>query len=278
MAVGGGVAAAGAVGSGVDVAVGSGVLVGAGVGSGVGVGDDVAVGVLVGAGVSVGCGVGVGDDVGNGVTLGTGVAVGSRAAVGAGVCVGVGVSAGVWIAAACTPVAGSGVAAGAAVAVGVTATAVATAGEICSPPHAARAVRTARHSSKTVEASPVPVGLTQNVFMAPFSASSTVESMIRPVYPPGVLVYSGGCLGRAVTPEFLFLRGGSAAPVGPAQRQRGLPVRELGTVDGRASVESPGYVDRSEHRLCEPQFQLAEDFPVGRVVAKPFPTRWTKNF
>ena len=166
------------------------------------------------------------------------MAVGSVAAVGAGVCVGVGVgvSAGAWVAAGGAPVAGSGVAAGVAAAVGVAGTLVAAAGEVCSPPQAARAITADRQSSKTVEASPVPVGLTQNVFMAPYSASSTVESMKRPVYPPGVRFDSGGCLGHAVAPEFLFLRGGSATPVGPAQRQQGLPVRELGTIGGRGPI------------------------------------------
>ena len=63
--------------------------------------------------------------------------------------------------------------------------------------------------------------------------------MTRPVYQRGVRVDSGGCLGCAVTPEFLFLWGGSAARVGPAQRQRGLPVRELGIVDGRDPLNPP---------------------------------------
>ena len=67
-------------------------------------------------------------------------------------------------------------------------------------------------------------------FMAPFSEPGTVASMTRPVYPPGVLFDSSGCLGRAATPEFLFLRGGPAAGIGPVQRQQGLPIRELSTV------------------------------------------------
>ena len=63
--------------------------------------------------------------------------------------------------------------------------------------------------------------------------------MTRPVYPPGVRFESGGCLVRAVKPVIVFLRGGSAARVGPAQRQRGLPVRELGTVGGRDPLNPP---------------------------------------
>ena len=66
---------------------------------------------------------------------------------------------GAWIATGCAPVVGSGVAAGAAVAVGVAATVVATAGDVCSPPQPAKAITVDRHSSSTVEAIPVPVGL-----------------------------------------------------------------------------------------------------------------------
>ena len=139
---------------------------------------------LVGAGVGVGVGsdVGVGDGVRVCVTVETGVVVGSRAAVGAGVCVGV--SATAWVAADCAPVVGSGVAARAPVSVGVAGTTVATTGDVCSPPQAARAVTADRNNSSTGAAIPAPIDRPNNDFMAPFSASSTVESMIRPVYLP----------------------------------------------------------------------------------------------
>ena len=182
-----------AVGSGVGVVVGAGAGVGSedGVGNGVGLG--VAVGVLVGACVAGGCG--VGDGVG--ATVGTGVAVGSGAAVGASVGVGVGVSPGAWVAAGGDPAVGSGVAAGAAVAVGVAATVVATAGEVCSPPQAARAITADRHSSSTAEALPSPVSLPQINFMALFSAPGAVGSMLWTVYQPGVRFDSAGASGCA---------------------------------------------------------------------------------
>ena len=121
--------------------------VGLGVCSAVGVGD----------GVPVGDGAGVG--VGSGVAVAAGAEVEVLVAVGAGVCVGMGVSAGAWVAAGGAPVAGSGVADGEAGAVGVLGTVVPTAGATCSPPQAARAITADRQSSKTVEASPVPVSL-----------------------------------------------------------------------------------------------------------------------
>ena len=198
-----------------------------------------AAGVLLGA--CVAGGVGVGDGVGAGVAVGKGVAVGSGTEVGPGVCVGVGVSAGAWVAAGCAPVVGSGVAAGAAAAVGVAGAVVATAGEVCSPPQAVRAMTADRHSSNsTAAAFTVPVILPLMNFMAPFSAPGTVASMTRPVYPPSVRVDSGGCLGRAVTPEFLFLRGGSAARVGPASASTGPTGPRARHSWRAASVESPG--------------------------------------
>ena len=150
---------------------------------------------LVGACVAGGCG--VGDGVGAGATVGTGVAVGSGAAVGASVGVGVGVSPGAWVAAGGDPAVGSGVAAGSAVAVGVAATVVATAGEVCSPPQAARAITADRHSSSTAEALPSPVSLPQINFMALFSAPGAVGSMPWTVYQPGVRFDSAGASGCA---------------------------------------------------------------------------------
>ena len=70
--------------------------------------------------------------------------------------------------------------------------AVATAGEVCSPPQAARTLRSDRHSSITVEVIPVLVGLSQIDFMALFSAPGKVRSMPRKVYPPGVRFDSAG--------------------------------------------------------------------------------------
>ena len=245
---------------GLGVAVGAivGVGVGVGVASGVGlgVGADVAVGVAaaVGSGVGVLVGTGIGVGVGSGVAVAVaagvevGVAVGggvaegvaTAAGVGVGVATGTGVSAGATVAVGCGSVVGSGVAAGAAAAVGVAGAAVATAGDVCSPPQAARAVRTVRHSSSGVAAFAVPVRLPLMNLMAPFSAPGTVASMTRPVYPPGARVDSGDCLGRAVTPEFLFLRGGSAARVGPASASTG-PTGPRARHSWRAgSVQSPG--------------------------------------
>ena len=225
MAVGAGVAVgvAAAVGSGVDVLVGTGVGVGVGSGVAVAVAAGVEVGVAVGCGVAAGVATAAGCGVGVGVAAGTGTGVSAEATVAVG-----------W-----GSVVGSGVAAGADTAVGVWGTVVATAGDVCSPPQAAKMIRTPRHSSSIAEAIPVPAGMLQVNFMAPFSAPGKVASMTRPVQPPGVRFDSGGCFGRAVTPEFLFLRGGSAAPVGPTQRQRGPPVRELGTVDGRDPLNPP---------------------------------------
>ena len=148
---------------------------------------------------------------------------------------------GAWIATGCAPVVGSGVAAGAAAAVGVAGAVVATAGEVCSPPQAVRAMTADRHSSNsTAAAFTVPVILPLMNFMAPFSAPGKVGSMPWTVYPPGVRVDSGGCLGRAVTPEFLFLRGGSAARVGPASASTGPTGPRARHSWRAASVESPG--------------------------------------
>ena len=72
-----------------------------------------------------------------------------------------GVSAGATVVVGCGSVVGSGVAAGADTAVGVWGTVVATAGDVCSPPQAARAVRTVRHSSSIAEVIPVPAGMLQ---------------------------------------------------------------------------------------------------------------------
>ena len=253
--VGVGVGVAAGVGVGARVAAGWGVAlgVGAAVGTGLAVGVAVAVGsgvgVLVGTGVGVGVGSGVAVAVGAGVEVGVavggGVAEGVAAASGVGVGVGVavgngtGVSAGATVAVGCGSVVGSGVAAGADTAVGVWGTVVATAGAACSPPQAARAVRTPKHSSSTAAAFTVPVSLPLMNFMAPFSAPGKVASMTRPVQPSGVQFDASGCLGRSVKPVIVFLLGGSAAGVGPAQRQRGLPVRELGTVGGRDPLNPP---------------------------------------
>ena len=248
---------------GLGVAVEVGAIVGVGVGVGVasgvglGVGADVAMGVAaaVGSGVGVLVGTGIGVGVGSGVAVAVaagvevGVAVGggvaeevaTAAGVGVGVATGTGLSAGATVAVGCGSVAGSGVAAGAAAAVGVAGAVVATAGDVCSPPQAVRAMTADRHSSNsTAAAFTVPVILPLMNFMAPFSAPGTVASMTRPVYPPSVRVDSGGCLGRAVTPEFLFLRGGSAARVGPASASTG-PTGPRARHSWRAgSVLSPG--------------------------------------
>ena len=171
-------------------------------------------------------------------------------------------SEGPWVAVGCALVVGSSVAAGAAVAVGVAATVVATAGAACSPPQAARAVRTARHSSSTVEAIPVPVGLPHNDFMAPFSAPGTVASMTRPVYPPGVLLFDSAGAGGWVCP--VGARMANKRPPGgeglsPIQRTAGdchLEVTLLQSVVSSwqtGPVQSPGYVRQSEDRLSEPQ-------------------------
>ena len=250
---------------GLGVAVEVGAIVGVGVGVGVasgvglGVGADVAVGVAaaVGSGVGVLVGTGVGVGVGSGVAVAVaagvevGVAVGggvaegvaTAAGVGVGVATGTGVSAGATVAVGCGSVVGSGVAAGAAAAaaVGVAGAVVATAGEVCSPPQAVRAMTADRHSSNsTAAAFTVPVILPLMNFMAPFSAPGKVGSMPWTVYPPGVRVDSGGCLGRAVTPEFLFPRGGSAARVGPPSASTG-PTGPRARHSWRAgSVQSPG--------------------------------------
>ena len=200
-------------------------------------GTGIGVGVGSGVAVAVAAGVEVGVAVGGGVAEGVATAAG----VGVGVATGTGVSAGATVAVGCGSVAGSGVAAGAAAAVGVAGAGVATAGEVCSPPQAVRAMTADRHSSNsTAAAFTVPVILPLLNFMAPFSAPGTVASMTRPVYPPSVRVDSGGYLGRAVTPEFLFLRGGSAARVGPASASTGPTGPRARHSWRAASVESPG--------------------------------------
>ena len=234
MAVGAGVAVgvAAAVGSGVDVLVGTGV----GVGVGCGVAVAVAAGVVVG--VSVVC------DVAPGVaTAGFGVGV--------GVATGTGVSAGATVAVGCGSAATLTVAAGVAAAVGVAGVVVATAGAACSPPQAARAMTAVRQSIKTVETSPVPVGLTQNAFMAPFSAPGTVASMIRPAYPPGVRFESGG-LPRPCRQACDSVSAGGVCCRSPANSASTGPTGPRPRHSWRAgSVESPGYVDRSERTFCE---------------------------
>ena len=187
--------------------VGDGVPVGAGVGVGVGVGSGVAV--AVGAGVEVVVPVGGG--------AAAGVATASGVCVGVGVGTGTGVSTGAAVAVGCGSAAALNVADGADTALASTGTRVSATGAACSPPHAAKAITADRHSSSTAEAIPVPVGMPQVNFMAAFSAPGTAESMTQPVYPPDILFDSGGCLGRAVTPEFLFVRGGPAAGTRPTQ-------------------------------------------------------------
>ena len=237
MGVGARVAVGWGVALGVGAAVGTGLAVGVAVavGSGVGVLVGTGVGVGVGSGVAVAVGVGVEVAVGGGVAAASGVGVGVGVAVGNGT----GVSAGATVAVGCGSAAVLTVAAGVAAAVGVAGPVVATAGAACSPPQAARAVRTPKHSSSTAAAFTVPVSLPLMNFMAPFSAPGKVASMTRPVQPSGVQFDASGCLGRSVKPVIVFLLAGSAAGVGPAQRQRGLPVRELGTVGGRDPLNPP---------------------------------------
>ena len=217
-------------------------------------------------------GVGVGDDVGDGGTVGTGVAVGSGTAVGTGVCVGVGLSVGAWVAAGGASVAGSGVADGEAVA--VAGTAVAAAGAACSPPQAARAMTAVRQSIKTVEISPVPVGLTQNAFMAPFSAPGTVASMIRPAYPPGVRFESGGLPRPCRQACDSVSAGGSAAGARPTQRQRGLPVRDLGTVGGRDPLNPPVTSTGQNTGCANCIFSVQRPFPVCQSLPR---TTWVQG-
>ena len=159
---------------------------------------------------------------------------------------------------------------------GVAGTAVATAGEVCSPPQAARAVRTARHSSSTAEAIPVPVSLPQINFMAPFSAPGKVRSMPRlaPCLTPVVASAVPSPL------SFCFSGAGLLHESGQLQRQQGLPVRELGTVGGRRPFCPPGYVRRSEDRLSEPQslpraWADMARHPVGGVRCGAHRGRWT---
>ena len=194
--VGWGIAVGVVVGSGRGVAVG----VGVGVGSDVGAGDGVGLGVAVGTGVAVGSGsaegtgvcfgvglgVPVGTDAGVEAAVGTGVAVGSGAAVRAGVCVGVGVSAEDTVAVGCGSAAALTVADGAATAVGPSGTRGSATGAVCSPPQATNTITADRNSSSTVAAIPALVSLPHNDFMAPFSASVTVESTTRTVYPHDV--------------------------------------------------------------------------------------------
>ena len=223
--------------AGVVPAVGLGVCSAVGVGDGVPVGDGAGVGVGVGSGVAVAVGAGVEVLVAVGGGAAAGVATNSGVCVGVGVATGARVSTGAAVA---VSAAALNVADGADTALGSTGTGVSATGAACSPPHAAKAITADRHSSSsTAEAIPVPVGLPQVNFMAPFSAPGTAESMTQPVYPPGILLDSGGCLGRAVTPEFLFLRGGPAAGVGPAQRQPRPTVPGARHSWRAGSVESP---------------------------------------
>ena len=126
------------------------------------------------------------------------MAVGSGSAVRAGVCVGVGVSAGDTVAVGCGSAAALTVADGAATAVGPSGTRGSATGAVCSPPQATNTITADRNSSSTVAAIPALVSLPHNDFMAPFSASVTVESMTRPIYPPDARFDSadagaGGC-------------------------------------------------------------------------------------
>ena len=117
------------------------------------------------------------------------VAVGGGAAAGvatsSGVCVGVGTGAGVStgavVAVGCGSAAALNVVDGADTALGSTGTGVSATGAACSPPHAAKAITADRHSSSTAEAIPVPVGMPQVNFMAPFSAPGTAESIESPL-------------------------------------------------------------------------------------------------
>ena len=255
MAVGAGVAVgvAAAVGSGVDMLVGTGV----GVGVGCGVAVAVAAGVVVG--VSVGC------------DVAPGVATAAGFGVGVGVATGTGVSAGAMVAVGCGSAATLTVAAGVAAAVGVAGVVVATAGAACSPPQAARAMTTVRQSIKTVETSPFPVGLTQNAFMAPFSTPGTVASMIRPAYPPGVRFESGG-LPRPCRQACDSVSAGGVCCRSPANSASTGPTGPRPRHSWRAgSVESPGYVDRSEQLLYEPQNQRLDprrNYPAGAPRAR----------
>ena len=200
-----GVAAGVGVGVGSDVGVGDGVGLGVTVGTDAGVGAAVGTGVAVGSGAAegtgvcfgVGLGVTVGTDAGVGAAVRTGVAVGSGSAVRAGVCVGVGVSAGVTVAVGCGSAAALTVADGAATAVGPTGARGSATGAVCSPLQATNTITADRNSSSTVAAIPALVSLPHNDFMAPFSASVTVESMTRPIYPPDVRFDSAGAGGCA---------------------------------------------------------------------------------
>ena len=257
--VGVGVASGVGLGVGADVAVG----VAAAVGSGVGVlvGTGIGVGVGSGVAVAVAAGVEVGVAVGGGVAEGVATAAG----VGVGVATGTGVSAGATVAVGCGSVVGSGVAAGAAAAVGVAGAVVATAGEVCSPPQAVRAMTADRHSSNsTAAAIPVPVILPLIDFMAPFSAPGKVGSMPWTVYPPGVGFDSTGACGCAVPRGSADGKKTPARGRGPEPQPSGRGVitlrKERGclrssTVGGRGPSRPPGYVRRSEHRLSEPRFQ-----------------------
>ena len=282
--VGWGIAAGVVVGSGrgvaagVGVGVGSDVGVGDGVGLGVPVGTDagaaVGTGVAVGSGAAegtgvcfgVGLGVAVGTDAGVEAAVGTGVAVGSGSAVRAGVCVGVGVSAGDTVAVGCGSAAALTVADGAATAVGPSGTRGSATGAVCSPPQAANTITADRNSSSTVAAIPALVSLPHNDFMAPFSASVTVESMTRPIYPPDVRFDSadagaGGCApwerkwqkhppggeGLSHSP----LDGGNHPP-------KSTCLSSVVTGWQTGPLSPPGYVRQSEDRLCEPALCVEE--------------------
>ena len=161
-------------------------------------------------GVPVGDGAGVG--VGSGVAVAAGAGVEARAAVGggaaggvvtvSGVCVGVrggtgtSVSAGATVAVGCGSVAALTAADGADTVLGSAGTGVSVPGAACSPPQAARVTTADRHSSSTVEASHVSIGLPHNDFMTSHSAPCTMESMNRPVGPPGVRTDAAGAGGR----------------------------------------------------------------------------------
>ena len=150
---------------------------GAEVGSGVDVGSEVGAGVDVGTGIDVGGG--VGDGVGMVVGSRVGFDAGVWVSVAMGVCVnsGDGVSVGAWVTPGCATVVGSDVGAGTVVAVGPAGTVVADAGEVCSPPQAARTIRAVSQMRTSVGTVPVPGNLPAFVTWPPLCLSQFRVSM-----------------------------------------------------------------------------------------------------